>query len=360
MRKLLVLFVAACTATEDPMPDAAFDDDTALPPDAQPGDPIDATPGAWTWVGFPDAVCDDGTATGIGVNPGTTSDVFIYMNGGGACWDFDTCARFNTSIHGPFGPAQFDAMRGTLATAFWNRDDVDNPFRTWTFVVVPYCTGDMHAGASVMTYTSGSDSRTIHHMGHANLEAYLARLVPTFPTPSRIVVAGQSAGGGGAALTYPRFRAAWPAPTKMYLVNDSLPLLVGDDASPALRAAWRTSWGLDDTVFTGVCADCADDLSRFYARIAARHPDDRIAVMSTMEDLLIRTLYWLPPQDFSAALVRLRDDVLSAQPHTRTYFAAGFGHTFTGDPNITVNGITVKRWLADMVTDDAAWASVRP
>ena len=34
--------------------------------------------------------------------------LFIYFMGGGACWDASTCFVLNTSVHGPFGQAQWD------------------------------------------------------------------------------------------------------------------------------------------------------------------------------------------------------------------------------------------------------------
>ena len=56
-----------------------------------------------------------------------------------------------------------------------------NPFRDASFVYVPYCTGDIYGGEAVQTYTSGQTSKTVHHMGRANVKAFLSRLVPTFP-----------------------------------------------------------------------------------------------------------------------------------------------------------------------------------
>ena len=76
------------------------------------GAPVSAPAGVWTWVDVPGTACDDGTMTGIAVNPSpdaASRELFIYFMGGGACWDASTCFVLNTSTHGPFGRAQWEA-----------------------------------------------------------------------------------------------------------------------------------------------------------------------------------------------------------------------------------------------------------
>src|SRR5690348_4731360 len=51
---------------------------------AFPGAPITTPANQWTWVDFPEALCRDGSSTGIGVrlNP-NSNKVAIYLEGGG-------------------------------------------------------------------------------------------------------------------------------------------------------------------------------------------------------------------------------------------------------------------------------------
>src|SRR5690349_6763166 len=85
---------AASDMTSDlgaPPPDLSAPplDLSAPPPDlSPPGTPITAPPGQWTWVDFPDAVCDDNSPTGIGVNLANNKNLLVYFEGGGACWDY--------------------------------------------------------------------------------------------------------------------------------------------------------------------------------------------------------------------------------------------------------------------------------
>jgi len=103
---------------------AAIADDASSSPDAAGLDastpdtgyaPIVTTEETWTWVDFPTSACDDGTPTGIGLNATSrSSNVILFLNGGGACWDYTTCVELNTSAHGPFGAVQFATIRAAL------------------------------------------------------------------------------------------------------------------------------------------------------------------------------------------------------------------------------------------------------
>ena len=90
---VLGISVASCGGLADsPVPDVE-DGTPSLPAVPMLGAPITAPAKTWTWVNFPDAVCDDGSPTGIGVslNP-ASKDILIFLQGGGACWDYDSCA----------------------------------------------------------------------------------------------------------------------------------------------------------------------------------------------------------------------------------------------------------------------------
>src|SRR5688572_19641169 len=103
--------------------------------------PIEASALEWTFVPVGGATCRDGTPTGIGVslNPASTK-VAIYLEGGGACFNEDTCNE---------NPSHFDASNFANLTAGGGIDDRgedENPIRDWNMFFIPYCTGDVHAG----------------------------------------------------------------------------------------------------------------------------------------------------------------------------------------------------------------------
>jgi hypothetical protein len=70
----------------------AVDGIGAKAPFTATGMPIMATDNTWTWVPFADTKCRSGTPAGIGVNMQSTSKrLMIYLEGGGACFDSQTC-----------------------------------------------------------------------------------------------------------------------------------------------------------------------------------------------------------------------------------------------------------------------------
>lgn len=330
--------------------------------DAPRGAAISAPANTWTWVDFPDATCNDGSATGVGINPGSSNNVLVFMTGGGACWDFTTCYIAKLAATGPYGRTEFTATvsSGTPGSIV-DRSAAGNPFKDWSFVYVPYCTGDIHGGDHVATYTLGSDVRTWRHVGHDNVLAYLKRLGATFPSPTRFVVAGSSAGGGGAVLNYGDFRRYWPD-TKMYLLDDSLPFFVGTDVKASLSTAWETQWNLGSTL-EQICSNpgCLTDISGVYPALAKRYPSDRMGFLTAEQDAVMSFFYGVSGTQFEKNLGHLTTTVLSPSPPWREFYVPGNSHTLLGAPgNFTTRNVPLWTWLTQMVTDDPAWASEMP
>ena len=106
----------------------------------------------------------------------------------------------------------------------------------YTFVYVPYCTGDVHLGNLTREY---SPDLTVEHVGMVNGDAALSYLAENFPDAEQVVVAGESAG-------------AIATPVYAGLVSDLLPdaqITVYADGSgaypddPALNAGIGGLWG---------------------------------------------------------------------------------------------------------------------
>lgn len=322
------------------------------------GPPIQAPMNTWTWVDFPNAVCDDGTPTGIGVNWSGSEDLLIFLNGGGACWDYLTCVQFNTSSHGPFGSAQFAAVVQGTPGSILDRA-AQNPMGSYNMVFVPYCTGDLHGGDNVATYASNGSTRTIHHKGRANLIAFLSRLAATFPAPRKLVLSGSSAGGYGSTIAYDLFHGYFSS-SKLYQLNDSGPLLLGDAVPQILRDSWYASWGLDKWL-PALCPDCKQDLSLLIPALASTYSAERFALLSYDQDNVIRAYLQQTGPQFQTnlnAMATVRYDLL---PRTRYYFVSGSNHTFLGKPGTVIaQGVPLWNWLTQFVEDDPAWTSTKP
>ena len=322
------------------------------------GIPIDVPARTWTWVPFGNAYCADGHPTGIGVNPGDAGGrLLVFLMGGGACWDEATCYQLQTASYftSGYGPTQFagDAA-GFLGTSLWNRDDVTNPFRNDSFVFVPYCTGDVHAGSKPNAVYG---AHTAQHVGFQNMTVFLQRLVPTFSTASRVILSGSSAGGFGALANWWQTQQAFGT-LRVDLLDDSGPTLPAPYLTENLEQTWRNAWNLAAATPAG-CPACATDLDATVAFYGTTFAGHRAALLSYTQDSVIGLFYQLSGAQVEAGLGAL---VAEMAPYDiwRHFFVTGGSHTMLGNPDTTQNGVTLRTFLTQMVTDDPAWATVAP
>ncbi len=321
-------------------------------------------PSAWTDIAG--MLCADGSPTGIGVLAGRSDAVLVYLAGGGACWrDRASCSNTLRA----FGRTEFEFLQLLASGTVFDRTLAGNPFSSWTFVYVPYCTGDVHAGDAVQTY----GGVTWNHHGWRNLGAAVGALTAALPRPANVVVAGSSAGGFGALAAYDLVRDAWdPAGgTSAALLDDSGPTFVGTSIPPSLLATWWDGWSLGSTL--GVrCPQCESDLSEIWRTLVTNHRDDRLALLSTTQDATMRAFFADPdagsspppmsPAAFEAALGALAAKLGPLGPTVATYRIDGADahrHALLLDRSFLpfAAGTPVLDWISDM-SSGAPWSSV--
>ncbi len=325
-------------------------------------------PPTWTWVPTSGSECSDGSQTGIGVQrgPGTSPNLIVFLNGGGACWDAFTCYTLHSATTGPYGAAELDRdVRAIPPGSIFDRTAPGNPYKDYTFVFVPYCTGDVHAGDAVQTYTGAPAGQSWHHKGRVNLQKALDYLAANLPAPPKLVVSGSSAGGFGSLLAFDLASARWPS-AKGYVVDDSGPPLANIPA-PEL-AAWYASWDLAGAV-TPICGptDCAPgtgDLSNVFPKLAAKHPTARMALLSSLQDGTMRSFFGgMPAGEFENGLRALATKIEDATDpgQTHAFVVAGTSHTMLGAPAaFTSQGVGLFEWLRRQAEDDPSWAPEIP
>jgi hypothetical protein len=316
--------------------------------------------GAWLWVDVPGTACSDGSTTGLAVNRGgDDARLVIFLDGGGACWDTLTCFTLDLAKPGPFSEAEWQQRVAAAGPgSILDRTLPGNPYAGATLVFVPYCTGDVHAGDATQRYPGSP--REWHHKGRPNVKADLAWLAAALPAPRQVVLSGSSAGGFGSLVNYDLARAQWPQAAGN-LVDDSGPPLVGDDFSPIIRAAWTVSWRLDATLLDR-CPECALDLSEIVPLLAKAYPDDRLALLSSTRDVVIRNFAGgLSGAEFEAAILQLQREVFAPLPNAETFLVPGPSHTMLDRPaSFTAGGVPLTEWLRRMVEGEATWDSAGP
>jgi hypothetical protein len=346
-----------------PSPDEGVPADTTPPPGdtGAPTDPLTGAAETWTWNDVAGTQCANGSQTGVGVNITTKSKkVLVFLMGGGACWNALTCSTGRAANLDGYGKGNFDTDIKSLSSAgLFDRNDTNNPFKDYSFVFVPYCTGDVHAGNKVSTYGAAG---TFHHVGFVNVGADLARIVPTFPGAESVVLAGSSAGGFGALWNFVQVQTAFGS-IHVDVVDDAGPPLRPPYMSTALQNQWTAAWALDTTLPSD-CTKCnaTDGYHNAVPYLATKYPGHRVSLDSSLQDSTIRGFFGITADQMQAGLLDFQTNVLPSAPDWRVFYVTGSKHTFLGDPlgNTVTNGTSLGTYLTQMISGDASWASVTP
>jgi hypothetical protein len=365
----LLLLAAACgtTTTTDGIgssSDAGTDGGTQTT--FTPGTAITAPSQQWTWVPFENSHCGDGSTVGIGVNLNTASSrVLIYFEGGGACWSQLTCEAAQTAVNFTTGysEAQFaseSTNTGFIAEqgGFFDRTTAANPFKDYSYVYVPYCTGDVHAGSNVVQY----GSVTAMHVGYDNFTAFLERLVPTFTATDRVVLAGSSGGGYGAIFNWTRTQQVFGS-IRVDMIDDSGSVMPPDVAAEGqngnVEPLWRTQWNLATTLPAG-CTACSTNLAALYGFGAQSLPKSRGALISYQQDSVIPAFYGITTAQFEAGLQADVTNQITPNANLKVFESPDSGHVLWFNPTLAQGPVTVQQFITKMVTDDSTWSSVTP
>lgn len=321
--------------------------------------PLVGKAGVWTYVEFPDTQCRDGSTAGIAVNFGSAKKLMIYLEGGGWCLDPASCAK---------NPARADVDISALGTTegiggVFDRNNPENPVRDWNFVYVPYCTGDLYAGANPDADVPGVGRQRF--VGYLNTQKFLLRIVPTFADTTDVLLTGSSAGGIGTYATSLPLQRAFPK-IKVKMVDDS-----GPPASKAIFARClldrqRVLFKTDDTYLADCGAACSDpsnpqqDFAVFMAKTFSDRPS---GLIETTEDTVVRAFLGSGNDDCTGGIdsnnpgisaEAFRTDLLDfrtrvkAFPNFGTFYPTGGVHTWLSGDFYTgmAGGVRMVEWFA--------------
>ena len=176
---------------------AAADVGASTPPTTEPaGTEPAATDSEWTAIDAPeDCMCADGAPYNFFERPADPATVVFFLEGGGACFTPESCAFTEESTTLYDWNIGADDDPATMAGIF-DLENAENPFADYSFVYVPYCTGDVHLGNSAH---EDSPDLTVEHRGWVNGNAAVSYLAEHYADAEQIVVVGESAGSIAAA-----------------------------------------------------------------------------------------------------------------------------------------------------------------
>jgi len=320
--------------------------------------PITATAMTWQYFEIPGTKCIDGSPAGFAVNynPAATKLVF-YLEAGGAC--------FNSLCESLHHPGDDIPTTGGI----FDRTNNANPVKDWTWVYVPYCSGDVYAGQAE-TMLGG---KLRYFYGYSNITAFLERIVQSF-TATQVLLTGSSAGGFGSSINYPQTQRAFGS-VPVVLIDDSAPPMSTDVYPPCLQEIWRNVWKLDKTVLAECGTDCTDPgqfSEQLMAHVRKEFPNMRGGLYSTMSDQTIRAFagygwsngYNMCGEDsvavsssvYQAGLTEFRAN-MQATPGYGTFYIAGTSHTRLRSASFyttTISNTTLPQWIANTLAGNAA------
>jgi Pectinacetylesterase len=289
--------------------------------------------------------CARGGRFGFWVRRAAPQRLLLYFQPGGGCFNYATCVPggdwFDDHVDGGDSPAR---LGGIL-----DPDADGNPFKGWSIVFIPSCTGDVHIGSRTTTYRSGDRAVTIHHFGWINSERALSWAYAHFRRPETVFVAGSSAGSVGSAFHAPEVIHHYRRAVLAQL-GDSLafvfdrPLSLREYAGLTHLPRWlRRTPDVQPGRFTMIS---------FMAHLVSRYPRVRFARFDWADDAVQQRFYAAVggnPADFHRALAGAEAEVKARSPGYRSYTACGTSHIVLSVPaffTLATRGVAVRDWVA--------------
>jgi hypothetical protein len=256
---------------------------------------------AWQKVEVPGTQCGNGSQYKFFLNRTSSPNVVFFFEGGGACWDYDTCSG-RSGLLGAANPNGIpDNYMQQLTAKYVSpivngadpglplRSRTDLPTKGWNVAYLPYCTGDVHIGNSVVTYfdpTGAQPPLVWHHAGYGNTLAAINYVKSRIPSVQKLLVTGFSAGGTATAASY-YFARTIINPARGYMLDDSGPIYLApndDFPSRPLHEQIRASWNLD-SVFSQLPGSFdPGDFGSINRMVATTFPNDQLAYTQYTRD----------------------------------------------------------------------------
>jgi len=299
-----------------------------------------------------------------------SDELFIYLNGGGACWQ-------------EFCMAVTQAAVGIPDFQILDNKNPNNPLKDWNLSYLPYCDGSLFAGEA--EYDDDGDGKIDrYHHGIRNLTAGLEVTRRNFPAPKRIFLAGSSAGGWGTIMATPLVRIFYPD-VPIYIFSDS-GSGVANGNDPGFLTMLLNEFNIMRFIPQS-CQDCIANghLTKVIAWALERDPKLKIGIFSSYQDKIYSMFFFgIPGAQFEAQLKeefaylngefpkRAKGFLIAGDMHTTlgldvSVFMDNLGSTVSedlitqivtlGGLDTAQNGVTIAEWIRRMLYDESHWVN---
>jgi hypothetical protein len=313
-------------------------------------------------------VCIAGTPFSAFTREGDPKKLLVMHQGGGACWqDFYNCNVLSEDQEPPSPPV-----------GIWDFDNKDNVLGKYSILYMPYCDGSTFGGDNAVfdpafgTAIGVPEAVFRFHYGLRNASAGMDLAAATFPDAEKVVVAGSSAGGVGAAAFAPFLaRFNYGNNVNLAVFNDAGPIAVNLDpnnaAAQADMAARAADWQFGK-FYPASCTDCSVT-GQQTAIIKWRLDNDsaiREAFYETEFDQTNRffTRLLFDPFGYRTLIVTEHGMLNAAHPDRYKRFivnSSDTSHTALQSPLFylqTADGVFVNDWTSDFLKNRPGWVDI--
>ncbi len=306
-------------------------------------------------------ICSRDTPFRYFVRGGDPKKLVIDFQGGGACWNEFTCSIAGAifSEAAPSKAAIEAAVQNETLGGLYRFDDPRNPVAGFTFVHIPYCTGDVHWGDATVEYSADVK---IQHKGFVNAQNVLAWVYENYD-PDQILVTGCSAGAYG-AIGHSAWIAKQYPNAKISVLADSGCGIVSQTFFEESFPNWNAQLPLFVSALTGkdILTLQIDDL---YTGIAADFPNARFAQQTSAFDK-DQTSYFKAmggdEADWSPQMQQSLADISAGAPNFSYYLAPGPVHCIHPYDLLysrSTAGTKYADWLDQLVSGETAPTTVK-
>ncbi len=279
-----------------------------------------------------------------------SAKLLIYFEGGGSCYDANTCRVGGNYFDDSIDPSQQADNPALKREGVFALDDKRNPFKDYNMVFVSYCTGDAFLGKNVVSYGSGKEAFQVNHFGAENARTVLNWTYQNYTDPESVFVIGCSAGVVG---------SFFHAPSILQNYAQQPVVMVGDSGGGYLDgpASVAQNFGVNELLPDWI--EGYQDLvgkqwirtDLFFKLPALAYPEQRFALVDTLDDHVQAEILQRARgnKTLGEVIEANLNDIRSAAPGFLSYNGAGDQHCISMAPifpNYESGGVKLKDWLA--------------
>lgn len=199
--------------------------------------------GVWYRITPENAKSSDGSEWHGIFRKGSENKVVVYFFGGGVSITGET-SEGGTNFFATTMTGQDFVVQGGIGSMA-----DENPFRDWTFIVIPYASGDFHTGTGEYHYTQNGKDTVVYHNGYNNYSAFVEEIKEYAGEPDTLLVTGFSAGGFATSLLADDAIDRFPTARNVTVCVDSS-LLLYDGWHDTAVNLWRSPKEISDRLTT--------------------------------------------------------------------------------------------------------------